>query len=123
MQENKLKICFIIPNLGKGGMERFLSIITREISKVHHVIIITLLNNEEEYNFDNKVQIIHINKKWDNNKIKLFINLFIQLRILKPHLVIGFSEVFNPLSILVSKLNRLKIFISDRSNPLKKHKF
>ncbi len=122
MQGDKMKICFITPNLGKGGMERFLSIMTKEVSNIHEVIIITLINNHVEYAFDDKIKIIHINDKWDGNIIKVFFSLYKLLRSITPDVVIGFSEVFNPLTILVSKLNKLKVFISDRSNPLMRHK-
>lgn len=123
MKKNKFDICFITPNLGKGGMERFLSIITREIAILDFkVVIITLINNVVDYEFDQRIKIIHINDVWDKNKIRVFINLFKIIRDIRPKVVIGISEFFNPLSIAVSKLNGLRVFISDRSNPLLKHK-
>lgn len=123
MKKNKFDICFITPNLGKGGMERFLSIITREIViRNYNVVIITLINSTVDYEFDKRIKIIHINNVWDKNKIRVFIRLFKIIRDIRPKVVIGFSEFFNPLSIAVSKLNGLRVFISDRSNPLLKHK-
>lgn len=123
MVDRKTDICFITPNLGKGGMERFISIITKEFAiQKYKIVIITLINNTVEYEFDDGIEIIHINKLWDGNKIRLFYKLSKNLKALKPKVVIGFSEVFNPLTIIASKLNGLDVFISDRSNPLLKHK-
>lgn len=123
MKKGKVDICFIIPNLGKGGMERFLSIISDElIVKEKQVVIITLLNNTVEYKFNESIRIIHINDIWNGNKINLFIKLYKTLKVIDPKKVIGFSEVFNPLSILASKLNGLDVYVSDRSNPLLRYK-
>ncbi len=117
-------ICFITPNLGKGGMERFLSIITKEIANQQYKIaIVTLINNNVEYEFDERIEIIHLNDVWDKNKLGVFVKLYKILRLIRPMVVVGLSEFFNPLAIITSKLNGLKVFISDRSNPLIKHKF
>lgn len=120
---NKYDICFITPNLGKGGMERFLSIITREIALQNYkIVIVTLINNDVEYDFSKDIKIIHLNNVWGGNKIRLYFKLLRMLNTIKPNVVVGFSEVFNPLSILAAKLNGIDVFISDRSNPLLKHK-
>lgn len=118
----KKNICFITPNLGKGGMERFLSIVTKELAKSYSVIIITLQDNIIEYTFDENIRIIHINKVWKKNIIATTWKLFKILRRIKPDVVLGFNEIFNPIIIFVSRINRLKVYISDRSNPLLRHK-
>lgn len=121
--DKKTDVCIITPNLGKGGMERFISIITNELAfQKYKIVIITLINNTVEYEFDVRIKIIHINELWDGNKIRLFFKLLKSLKVINPKVVVGFSELFNPLSIVAAKLNGLNVFISDRSNPLLKHK-
>src|SRR5690554_2988429 len=119
-------ICFITPNLGKGGMERVISILSNTlVEKNYYVTIITLINNHVEYEFNERIKVIHLNDIFKGGitaKISILWKLIKTLKKLNPNVVLSFSEVFNPLSIIACKLNNLKIYISDRSNPLMNHK-
>lgn len=121
-----LNICFITPNLGKGGMERVINILSNTlVEKKYNVTIVTLINNQIEYKFNEAIKIIHLNNNYKGGiitKLSILWKLTKTMKVLNPTVVLSFSEVFNPISIIACKFNNLKIYISDRSNPLMKHK-
>lgn len=111
-------ICFVVPTLRKGGLERVVSILANNLINVANIYIVTLTDDFIEYPLEKPVNVIHLNK---NNKFNRFIlvrQLTKVLREIQPDVVIGFSEVFNPVTILSAKYLKLKVYISDRSNPL-----
>ena len=97
-----MKILFAIKNLGgiAGGAEKVLSIVSRELSKRgHKVIILTFDNNKKPfYDFGNIVEYINIdtNKSIFSNKFFLFIirGWLLRKKILKikPDIVVGFMH-------------------------------
>lgn len=121
------KICFITPSLQKGGMERVISVLSNYlINQGYNISIICIINGTCSYTIDTRVK--HIYPKFNYsrgifNKLKSLRFLYNTLKEEDPDIVISFSEVFNPLSIIVSLLTRNKIIISDRSNPKLKHTF
>lgn len=122
MKKDELEsICFIVPSLQKGGMERVISLLSNNICEYETTIyIVTLTSDVVEYEFDSRIKIIHLNKKLINRVTVLFDILKVLKRI-KPKVVVGFSEVFNPLTILGAKTLGIPVFVSDRSNPLIKY--
>lgn len=120
------KICFITPSLKMGGMERVLSILANyAIENNHSVYIICLIDGETHYSLNDKIQVISPNfkyKKGINNKIKVVQYLFRTLKTIDPDSILSFSEAFNPLAVVVSKVAKYPIYISDRSSPKTKLK-
>lgn len=115
------KICFITPNLNMGGMERVLSILANyAIENGFSVYIVCLIDNEIHYSLSDRVNIISPSFKYQsglNNKKKVALYLFKTLKDINPDSILSFSEAFNPLAIIVSKIARYPIYISDRSSP------
>jgi GalNAc-alpha-(1->4)-GalNAc-alpha-(1->3)-diNAcBac-PP-undecaprenol alpha-1,4-N-acetyl-D-galactosaminyltransferase len=123
---NKGKICFIIPTLQQGGMERVMSELANFAdSNGYDATIICLTSDIIQYTLNPSVKIILPPYKYSGGlipKLKVLNYLYKTLKAIKPDRVLSFSEIFNPLSILACRLNKLDVYISDRSNPLKKHK-
>lgn len=121
------KICIVSPSLKRGGMERVISELSNYmINQNYKITVICLLRCEVSYQFDKKIEIKFPEYEYRQSvffKLKVYHFLSSQLKILKPDVVVGFSEIFNPLTIIASRLHNLKVFISDRSNPLRKQNF
>lgn len=121
---NKKVICFVIPTLQMGGMERVASLLSNYgIKQEYSIHIICLINMTSYYHVDSNVSIIAPSfeyKKGLLNKIRVFYFLFSCLKKIKPNTVLSFSEIFNPLSIITAKLVKVPVYISDRSSPEKK---
>ncbi|RZK48110.1 MAG: glycosyltransferase family 4 protein, partial [Pedobacter sp.] len=119
-------VCFVTPGLRRGGMERVLcELANYGVSKGIKVAIICLIPCEIGYELDQKVTVYMpklTHKRGILFKLKIFQFLFQTLKVLRPSVVLGFSEVFNPLSIVACKLLSIKVYVSDRSNPLRVHK-
>jgi len=120
-------ICIVTPGLKRGGMERVISELSNYMANERYKItIISLLRSEVGYFFDEKVEIIfptYVYKSNVFNKFKVFKFLYSQIKKINPDVVLGFSEIFNPLTIIASKLRGKRVFVSDRSNPLRKQNF
>lgn len=122
----KGNICFIIPTLQQGGMERVMSELANfAVNDGYHATIICLTSDKIQYALNPLVKTILPSYKYKGGiiaKLKVLTYLYKTLKALKPDKVLSFSEVFNPLSILACKLSNFDAFISDRSNPFKKLK-
>ncbi|ATC85299.1 glycosyltransferase [Pseudoalteromonas arctica] len=118
---NKKKLCIIVPTLKMGGMERVVCLLSNySVANGFHVSIICLLKSKVAYELDDRVDVIQ--PKFDYKaglmgKAKVFFYLTSALLKIKPTVALSFSEVFNPLSIISSRISNVPIYISDRSNP------
>ncbi|MGP9596215.1 glycosyltransferase [Psychrobacter sp. AOP29-E1-4] len=124
---DKKKICFVIPTLQMGGMERVASLLANySVRNGYYVYIICLIDKNSSYYLDENISIFAPDfeyKKGVLNKLKVLHYLVSCLKEIKPNAVLSFSEVFNPLSIVSAKLANVPIYISDRSSPYKKLSF
>lgn len=121
------KICIVTPGLKRGGMERVISELSNYMVKENYeVTVISLLRCEIGYHFDEKIKIIFPTYEYKQNvsfKFKVIKFLYAEIKSRNPDVVVGFSEIFNPLTIIASRLNKKKVFVSDRSNPMRKQNF
>lgn len=123
-----MKIFLVIPTLKQGGAERVMSELANQFAqkdnlKVHLVL---LAKSNDFYKVDDTV-IIHrlgFENKSKLNKIfselATFKNLRKLLKTHKPDAVLSFMEKYNSFTILTAAFLGLQVFVSDRSNPLKK---
>lgn len=116
-----MRICFVVPTLARGGMERVVSLLASySVDKGYDVYIVCLIKKEMAYHLSDKVHVLappFAYKKGWVGKIKATRYLIAVLKKLKPDAFISFSEVFNPLSILAALVARVPVYISDRSSP------
>ncbi len=123
-----MRIFLVIPTLHQGGAERVMSelantFITYPDIKVH---LILLAKSSVFYTIHNEV-IIHqlgFENKGRIKKVFAELRTFSKLRKLfknlKPDTALSFMEKYNSFTILASLFTGTKVFVSDRSNPLKK---
>lgn len=121
------KLCFVIPSLVKGGMERVMCILANFASESgYEVHIVCLAKSTIEYELNPAVNVHFPTQPYKKNifaKWSLLLYLMSKLRTVKPLSVLSFGEGFNSFAILAAKLCGLNIFISDRSSPLAKTPF
>lgn len=123
-----MNICFITPSLEKGGMERVLvELANYGVNSGYDISIIAILPNRDiAYELDPRVNYISPSYGYSKGmsfKIHSVIFLKGTIKRISPDVCLSFSETFNPLSIIACKLNKIPIYISDRSNPAKSVSF
>ncbi|WP_327018707.1 glycosyltransferase [Croceibacter atlanticus] len=125
-----MKIFLIIPTLKQGGAERVMSILANEFySNGLEVNLVLLADAKDFYSVNKNIDIHRLGFKNNYRLSKIFneIKLFFKLRYLikreKPKSILSFGDKYNVLSIIASRFINTKVFISDRSNPVKKLPF
>lgn len=125
-----MRIFLIIPTLRQGGAERVMSEFANEFSNQNYEVHLVLLGNAEDFYKITTSVTIHrlgfvnrgrLRKLID--EIKIFCKLRTLLSDYRPDAVLSFMTKYNIFTILAGSFLNLRIFISDRSNPLKKIPF
>ncbi len=126
---NKLKekdiICFVIPTLQAGGMERVMSELADYFSKKKNVELhMVLYGKDREIFYDlPKNVFVHVpNWKFENNKrlwhtFKTMHYLRQAIRKLAPDRILSFGEYWNSFVLLALTGQNIPIFVSDRCRP------
>ena len=117
------KIAFIIFSLASGGAERVLTILANELIRKYKIYIITFSSDDPFYSLDSRIEHIKLGiDKESKNIFQSIKNSLARLTLLKRTLKeinantnISFMTHTNILSIVVSKLNRQHIIISERA--------
>ena len=115
------KICLIVPSLSSGGMERVMSEIANYFSQKMdvEVHIILLLNKKKHFTLNKTVK---LHEPIDKKRFIFFrILIFLRKTIMKikPDTIISFGSMYNSFVMLscFGLENKIKIYLSDRSNP------
>jgi GalNAc-alpha-(1->4)-GalNAc-alpha-(1->3)-diNAcBac-PP-undecaprenol alpha-1,4-N-acetyl-D-galactosaminyltransferase len=125
------KLCLIVPDLDKGGMERVMSELATYFSfKTDTQVSIILFTNQSKifYRIPNNVS-VHKPGFAFNNKIRILSTvrtLFFfrkTIRKIGPDAILSFGETYNSFVLLSSFLLNVKVFVSDRSRPDKRWGF
>lgn len=122
-----IKVCFLIPSLGPGGMERVMSELIWNFSKRKNVELHVILFGKEReifYDIPNNI-IIHKpnfefcnkHRKWHTIKTMLFIRS--EVNNIKPSTILSFGELWNNLVLLSLLHTKYPIYVSDRCQPNK----
>jgi GalNAc-alpha-(1->4)-GalNAc-alpha-(1->3)-diNAcBac-PP-undecaprenol alpha-1,4-N-acetyl-D-galactosaminyltransferase len=123
----KKKICFVIPSMQVGGMERVFSQLLEFFSNERNYelhLIIYGKNREVFYNIPNDVK-IHRPQFEFNNQFRLFFTLITMLylrrtiRCLKPMSILSFGEIWNSFFLLSVIGLKTNVVVSDRCQPNK----
>lgn len=124
MRKNN-KVCFIIPSLESGGMERVMSEIINYASLQDELQVYLLLyakTTSKSYSINPSVHILE-HKNTSSNKFIYFIQILFFLRKnvkkISPYSVLSFGEKWNNYVLLALAGIKTKIYISDRSHPKK----
>jgi len=122
-----MKIFLICSSLIHGGAERVISELANEFAlNKHEVHMVILAVSEDFYFLHPEIKIHRLGFK--NNgafkkqiaELKTFFKLRKLLKTEKPDASLSFGTKYNILTILASRFLKLKVFVSDRSNPKKK---
>ncbi len=122
-----VRICFLIPSLQSGGMERAMSELLNQFVKDSNLeihLVLFGINREIFYKISNLAH-IHIPKFSFNNKYRLYYTLkslfYLRKEIikLKPFTILSFGEYWNSFVLLSLLGLKYPIYISDRCQPNK----
>lgn len=124
-----MRITLTIPTFEQGGMERVMN----ELSSYWadqglHIDLIFLVNHKPFYKINKQLKSVSFpNFHYKKNvfskfvyKLKLFFFLRKKYRSLKTDVVLSFGEGYNSFVLLSSLGMGISVFVSNRSNPLKK---
>lgn len=121
-----MKLVFLIPTMGSGGAERVMSILVDYFAiKGYEVHLFIFDKDPSFYKINSNV---HCHYIYTERKIGGPIGTLMQLRAsflsaralikqIKPDCLIGFTTVYNVLTILLAKSEKVPSIISERTNP------
>ena len=122
-----MKIFFIRASLIHGGAERVMVELANEFASRNietHIVVLAVSEDFYWLNPNIKIHRLGFRNKGVIKKQFSEFNVLLKLRNLlkqeRPDSIISFGPKYNIISILASGFLRLKVFVSDRSNPHKK---
>ncbi len=129
-KELKKKICFVIPSLQCGGMERVMSELLNYFSANNNYELHLILYGQKReifYKINNSI-FIHKPRFDFNNAYRFYYSLktlFYLRKVIKqinPVSILSFGELWNNF-VLISTLGlKYPVYVSDRSSPAKRYK-
>jgi glycosyltransferase involved in cell wall biosynthesis len=125
------KLCLIVPDLHKGGMERVMAELANYFYQKEDTIVhIILLLNQAKifYKIPPEVSVLRpsftFSNKWRLlSTIRTLFFLRRTIRRLDPDSVLSFGETYNSFVLLSCLFLKTRVFVSDRSRPDKKWGF
>jgi GalNAc-alpha-(1->4)-GalNAc-alpha-(1->3)-diNAcBac-PP-undecaprenol alpha-1,4-N-acetyl-D-galactosaminyltransferase len=119
-----MKILFVISCLNYGGAEKNLVYIANNIAKQHQVVICNFNESETKQNISTEVRVFDKDKKEHSGRYSWIFNRFDQLKFLnkiakkeKPNVIISFLNMPNMMAVIVGKLHKIPVIISERADP------
>lgn len=115
-----MKITFVISQLGGGGAERVVSLISGKLFELgHEVSLITLIKQPIVYPLSPGVRLIELNCRNSRitgtlKQVKILREKYKELR---PDIIISFLPVVNMTAILAKQGLNSKIIVSERNDP------
>lgn len=125
LNSSSKSICFILPSLKSGGMERVASKIANYLVRSSSVKVSLILLSKQEvfYKLDEKVNLIEpSNWIYKRNLVFRYLLLlfFIRSNIkkIKPDAIFSFGESYNAFAIFSTLFLNIPIYVSNRASPL-----
>ncbi|ELR68647.1 hypothetical protein C900_00158 [Fulvivirga imtechensis AK7] len=127
-----MKITLVIPTFVQGGMERVMSELANYWSNEGlNIDIIFLVNHEPFFEINKKVNSIAMPEftysKSSISKIVYSLRLILflrrKVRKIKPDVILSFGEGYNSFVLLSTLGLKADVYVSNRSNPLKRQNF
>ena len=119
-----MKLDFIITALSGGGAERVMVILANNFAEKGYEVSLITFNGKPEgdaYHLDKKIKRIRLHDgKFSNHKIRSLNNLYNYYKTEqnRPDTIISFLTFTNLISILVAKLYKIKIIVSEHISHL-----
>ncbi len=125
------KICLIVPDLNKGGMERVMSELAYYFTSRQNTFVEMILLTRQSDDFYKIPESVLIHKpgfKFNNqirfiSTIRTLFFLRNNIRRMMPDTVLSFGETYNSFVLLSCLFLNVNIFVSDRSRPDKRWGF
>lgn len=114
------KITFVVFSLRGGGAERVVSQLANELSSRANIEVVQLSDLDPFYTLHEQVK-LHKYSGPDRGFFRFFymaLYLYRLLRTSRPDVVVSFGETISPFVILVAKLARKRVVVSNRASPL-----
>ena len=114
-----MKIDFLINSLSGGGAERVITTIANGFSKKGYSVKLITFNHNEFYSTNPEINRIKLHHgKIKNHSVRSLINLFFFYLKSKnrPDVLVSFMPKTNSIAILVAKIFKIKVIISEHSN-------
>lgn len=125
-----MNICLFSASLEQGGAERVMSVIANEfVRNGHSVTIFTLVDLPIFFDLNENIKIhcLGFENKGPFSRIFNQFKAIFQLRKLlkkqESEVILSFMVKYNIITILATLNTKVKVFVSDRSNPLKELPF
>lgn len=123
MNSEKERIAFVIGSMWNGGAERVISILANHYASIgYSVDIIMLLEDKCYYSLDKSIRLIPICS--ESKPRFLFLPMWIYklrryINSEKPSILVSFIARVNVVTILASLGKKIRLIVSERSNPNK----
>ena len=122
-----IKICFVIPSLQAGGMERVMSELIKYFAKKNKIeihVILYGITREVFYEIPQGLNIYKPGFEFDNKRrvistIKTLFFLRNKIKQVEPDTILSFGEYWNNFVLLSTLGLKYPVFVSDRSQPNK----
>jgi GalNAc-alpha-(1->4)-GalNAc-alpha-(1->3)-diNAcBac-PP-undecaprenol alpha-1,4-N-acetyl-D-galactosaminyltransferase len=123
---NTKNILFVIPGMHQGGAERVVSLMANYWAKKNNrVSIIVFNNNDSFYTLDKAIKIYKLNSAkntfgWFSfliNNVKRTTAYFKYVKLIKPDVIISFTDNANVYCILYNYFFKKPLIITQRTNP------
>lgn len=125
MENNKINIGFAISSMRNGGAERVMSILVNFFSDKYDVHLFIYSETPSFYSLNNNVKIHYLFNETINGKFDLikkhFKAFFLFKKICKTNdikCIISFTTFVNCISIILGKVLKIPVLISERYEPL-----
>lgn len=127
--DKKQKICFVIPSLQPGGMERVMTELLNYLSSNNsYELHLILYGHKREIFYKINDSIILHKPPFDFNNtyrfyytLRTLLYLRKEIKKIKPISILSFGELWNNFVLLSSLGLKIPVYISDRSSPAKKY--
>lgn len=117
-----MKVLFFVSGLYGGGAERIATYIANHMSKTDTIHIATFNKGEKTYYLEEGISIHNINPRISFPLFKVFkpavryINIWQIISKVNPDIIVSFSVSMNYLVLLVNRITKKKIIVSERTS-------
>ena len=116
-----MKIDFITSRLSGGGAERVMAILANHFAEKGYIVSLISFNEGDAYPLKPEINRIRLHDgKFSNHRLRSFYSLYKHYKIKsnRPDVIIAFITLINLIAILVAKIYKIKIIVSEHNSHL-----
>lgn len=114
-----MRILIFVSSLYGGGAERVASLLSNHLVNNNEVYVATFSDNKRTYQISSKIKIISVLPKSKLSLVRFFqryVNISRTIDKVSPRIIISFSVSLNSKVLLVNRLKRKKLIVSERTS-------